>query len=417
METKAFEASDAISKGADEIDMVLNIARLVDGDLSYVAEEIRKLRSVTRGKILKVILETALLSEQQIIEAAKICVEASVDFVKTSTGFSTRGASVKDIELIKNTIGDRAQIKASGGVRSLVDLEAMVKAGATRIGTSTIELINSPKQCVLITGKAGTGKSSLLRHYLETSDRTKYAVLASTGIAAINVGGMTVHRFFSLPTSFISLSTLLKPTKRLTGIVKLIKAIIIDEISMIRPDMIDGMDRILRKVLNSELPFGGMKIVMFGDPYQLPPVIRRDEQVAFEHLGYRSPHFFDAFVFAKSPIHCQELLEIFRQTDREFINILEEVRFGQISSESLYTLNDRKSANISALNEAIMLCARSQQASEHNQRKLNELVGKTYRYEAIVEGEFRESSYPCDKELVLKEGAQVIMVRNDERGR
>lgn len=136
-EVKVFETKDAISKGADEIDMVINIGKLKDQDYTYVLEDIKAVVEAATDKTVKVIIETALLSDEEIVKVSNLCVEAKADFVKTSTGFSTSGANVRVVELIKQTVGDQALIKAAGGVRSEDDLKAMIKVGANRIGTSS----------------------------------------------------------------------------------------------------------------------------------------------------------------------------------------------------------------------------------------------------------------------------------------
>lgn len=145
-EVKVFETKDAISKGADEIDMVINIGRLKDQDYNYVLEDIKAVVAAAGDKTVKVIIETALLSDEEIIKVSNLCVEAKADFVKTSTGFSTSGANVRVVELIKQTVGDKALIKAAGGVRSGDDLKAMIKVGANRIGTSSGTKLISKKQ-------------------------------------------------------------------------------------------------------------------------------------------------------------------------------------------------------------------------------------------------------------------------------
>ncbi len=142
-ESKVFETRQAIKNGADEIDMVINVGKMLDGDYKYVGEEIRRIVEAASGKTVKVIFETCLLTKDQIVEACKLSVTAGAHFVKTSTGFSTGGATVEDVELMKKTVGEMAEVKASGGVRSTEDLEKMIAAGATRIGTSSgVKLLN-----------------------------------------------------------------------------------------------------------------------------------------------------------------------------------------------------------------------------------------------------------------------------------
>lgn len=281
----------------------------------------------------------------------------------------------------------------------------------------SLDLMEQTSKNVFITGKAGTGKSTLLEYFRSITNK-KIVVLASTGVAALNVQGETIHSFFGF-----------KPDVTLQGIEKLppkerktyqeIDAVVIDEISMVRADLLDCVDKFLR--LNgkkSSLPFGGTQMIFIGDLYQLPPVVTTKEKKIFtEH--YPSPYFFDANVFKGLPVEFIELEKIYRQKDIKFIELLNQIRNNTITEEGINLLNSRVGAQLSHSEGdfTIYLTTLNQMAYEINNEYLNKLPGKTYQWSADISGDFDRNSFPTDVELIIKPGAQVMMLNNDARRR
>jgi ATP-dependent DNA helicase PIF1 len=266
---------------------------------------------------------------------------------------------------------------------------------------------------VYITGRAGTGKSTLLQYFKEKT-RRRIAVLAPTGVAAINVGGSTIHSFFRFPPRLVTRNEV----KRVRGGEKLfaaLEAIVIDEVSMVRADVMDAIDLSLR--LNRrrpDEPFGGVQAILIGDLYQLPPVV---EEGLRDYLGetYASPYFFDAKVFREARFEVIELGKVFRQQDSVFIELLNKVRNNGLEPSDLAELNRQcdPARGFGAGALAITLTATNRQASAVNSRHLEALPSREFAYDAVVTGNFDPSAYPTDARLTLKPGAQVMMVRND----
>jgi ATP-dependent DNA helicase PIF1 len=266
---------------------------------------------------------------------------------------------------------------------------------------------------VYITGKAGTGKSTLLQYFKEKT-RREIVVLAPTGVAAIHVGGSTIHSFFRFPPRLITP----KEVRRIRGKEKLfdaLEAIVIDEVSMVRADVMDAVDQSLR--LNRHRPdeaFGGVQVICIGDLYQLPPVVEAELQ---DYLAdaYESPYFFDARVFRENKFEVIELGKVFRQRDSGFIDLLNKIRNNDLEESDLIDLNRRcdPSLGFEKGGLAITLTSTNRRASAINSKHLDALDSKGYAYDAMVTGDFDESSYPTDERLELKPGAQVMMVRND----
>lgn len=293
-----------------------------------------------------------------------------------------------------------------------------------------LQLITHTRQSVFLTGKAGTGKSTFLK-YICKNTKKKYVVLAPTGIAAINAGGVTLHSFFKLPfrpmlpddpdlslekSRIYEFFKYNKPRKRLLSEVELI---IIDEISMVRADTIDCIDRILRVFSgNTRLPFGGKQLLFVGDVYQLEPVVPSDQKEILS-LFYASPFFFSARVFKEINLVPIELQKAYRQTDKEFIHILDCIRNNTSGQQDLNTLNARYFPDFSPRNEDmyITLATRRDHVDFINDRKLAELTGKEFVSEGFIDGDFPESSLPTQLHLSIKEHAQVIFIDNDQERR
>lgn len=289
-----------------------------------------------------------------------------------------------------------------------------------------LRLITHTRQSVFLTGKAGTGKSTFLK-YICKHTKKKYVVLAPTGIAAINAGGVTLHSFFKLPfrpmlpdDPDLSLShgrifEFFKYTKEKRKIISEVDLIIIDEISMVRADIIDSVDRILRVYSgNMRLPFGGKQLLFVGDVFQLEPVVPSDQKEILS-LFYASPFFFSAHVFKDINLVPIELQKVYRQTDPVFINILDRIRSNAARKQELDILNGRCFPSFEPQNEDmyITLATRRDQVDYINEKKLAELPGEEYVSVGKIEGDFPESSLPTQLKLSIKEQAQVIFIDND----
>ena len=289
-----------------------------------------------------------------------------------------------------------------------------------------LQLITHTRQSVFLTGKAGTGKSTFLK-YICNHTRKKYVVLAPTGIAAINAGGVTLHSFFKLPfrpmlpdDPDLSLShgrifEFFKYPKEKRKIIAEVDLIIIDEISMVRADIIDCVDRILRVYSgNMRLPFGGKQLLFVGDVFQLEPVVPSDQKEILS-LFYASPFFFSARVFKDINLVPIELQKVYRQTDPVFINVLDRIRNNAARKQELDTLNGRYFPSFEPQNEDmyITLATRREQVDFINEKKLAELPGEEYVSVGKIEGDFPESSLPTQLNLSIKEQAQVIFIDND----
>jgi ATP-dependent DNA helicase PIF1 len=280
-------------------------------------------------------------------------------------------------------------------------------------------LMENTCEHLFITGKAGTGKSTLLNYFRKNTTK-KYIVLAPTGLAALQVGGNTIHSFFGFP-----LRTMVKndPEIQLWGkgnpklkILKKMDTLIIDEVSMLRADLMDAIDQFLRINLACDAPFGGKQIVLIGDVFQLSPVVSMNESPYSEDHPYESPYFFSADVFRQSLPRVVELETIFRQKDDDFIYLLNRIRCGIATDDDLAELNKRL-VNEPPDDFVITLTSVNSIADQVNQLRLMELGSLSFMYKASVEGDFSEKLFPVNALLKLKHGAQVMMVKNDPQGR
>jgi tetratricopeptide (TPR) repeat protein/energy-coupling factor transporter ATP-binding protein EcfA2 len=289
-----------------------------------------------------------------------------------------------------------------------------------------LQLITHTRQSVFLTGKAGTGKSTFLK-YICKHTRKKHVVLAPTGIAAINAEGVTLHSFFKLPFRPIlpddpdlslkdsRIFDFFKYKKMHCKLLSEVELIIIDEISMVRADTIDCIDRILRVFSgNMRLPFGGKQLLFVGDIFQLEPVVTSDQKDILS-LFYANSFFFSARVFKEINLVPIELQKTYRQSDPVFINILDRIRSNTARSQELDILNARYFPSFSPKNEDmyITLATRRDQVDYINEKKLSELPGEEYICEGIIEGDFPEASLPTQLHLSIKEQAQVIFIDND----
>ncbi|MCI5663645.1 MAG: AAA family ATPase [Mediterranea sp.] len=289
-----------------------------------------------------------------------------------------------------------------------------------------LKLVQYTRQSLFLTGKAGTGKSTFLR-YICKNTKKKHIVLAPTGIAAINAGGCTMHSFFKLPFHLMlpddpnmslqrgRIHEFFKYTKPHRKLLEELELVIIDEISMVRADLIDAIDRILRVYShNLREPFGGKQLLLVGDVFQLEPVVKGDEREILNRF-YPTPYFFSARVFQQIDLVSIELQKVYRQTDQRFINVLDHIRNGTAGATDLQLLNTRYGTSIARSEDDmyITLATRRDNVDYINERKLAELPGDPVTFPGEVTGDFPESSLPTSKELQLKPGAQIIFIRND----
>ena len=267
-----------------------------------------------------------------------------------------------------------------------------------------------------ITGKAGTGKSTLLQVFRKTTAK-KVVVLSPTGISALNVQGQTIHSFFQFPPKLMHRGELFV-NKRLVRLLKAVEAIIIDEVSMVRADVLDAIDFSLQLHRNSAAPFGGVQMLFFGDLYQLPPVVSSQEEREYFRTTYPSPYFFDAQVFSSHvPLQMIELTRVYRQNERHFIRLLDAIRTMQLDYEDMDTLNERYIPDAIIEEPYLTLCSTNAAAQQINKERLERLITPSYYYSGEVKGDFNEKLFPTDYKLELKVDGQVMLIRNDPERR
>lgn len=287
------------------------------------------------------------------------------------------------------------------------------------------QIIQFTRRSLFLTGKAGTGKSTFMRHIAATT-RKKHVLLAPTGIAAVNAGGSTLHSFFKLPFHPLlpndsqytvrNIRKTLKYNKEKIKILREVELIIIDEISMVRADIIDFIDKVLRIYSgNMREPFGGKQLLLVGDIYQLEPVMKEDERRLLRPF-YPSLFFFHAKVFEQMRLVSIELKKVYRQSDPVFIGILDHIRTSQVTDLDLRLLNQQVGAGAAPDDEtslSITLSTRRDTVDFINDDHLRNLSGESVVYEGVIKGEFPESSLPTPMRLELKVGAQVLFIKND----
>ena len=272
-----------------------------------------------------------------------------------------------------------------------------------------LEIIEDLRGCVFVTGRAGTGKSTFLRHFCANTQK-KVVIVAPTGVAALNIGGQTIHSFFQLPTGIISPGDV--KSSRFASVIQQMEVLVVDEVSMARSDILAAVDTSLRMHRTCDLPFGGVTVVLCGDLFQLPPVVRENEEDILEEV-YGGPYFFTASAFREVPPLLIELSHVYRQCDEEFITLLNEIREGWMSERTLGILN----ARVGREEGEIILTATNAVAAQRNCEGLAKLKSQPRTYHADVWGTFDTSIFPTEGELTLKAGARVMLVRNDPMGR
>lgn len=293
--------------------------------------------------------------------------------------------------------------------------------------------VHQTSRHIFLTGKAGTGKTTFLR-YLKDSAYKKMAIVAPTGVAAMNAGGMTIHSFFNLPfgtyihnkahgwgeeNGNVYNKHQLFHKAKLSGakrsIIREIELLVIDEVSMVRADVLDAMDAILRNIRKRQEPFGGVQLLFIGDLFQLPPVVKEED---WNHLRevYASPFFFDALVLREADPVSIELDKIYRQQDRRFVDLLNNVRNNCCTTSDYDLLRDHYQPAFTPVagDDFITLTSHNFKADAINKQELDKLPGKPVLLEALVTGDFPEHTYPADRVLALKQGAQVMFIKNDK---
>lgn len=293
---------------------------------------------------------------------------------------------------------------------------------------NALQLVQFTHRSLFLTGKAGTGKSTFL-HYIAQTTKKKYVILAPTGIAAINVGGATLHSFFKLPFhpllpndrrySTQQLRNTLKYNSEKIKLIRELELIIIDEISMVRADIIDFIDKILRVYShNMRIPFGGKQLLLVGDVYQLEPVLKEEDWQLLQPY-YPSKFFFDAHVFRSFQLVCIELQKVYRQRDDKFISILDHIRTSTITTTDLSLLNQQVGQHqpMDAHQLSITLSTRRDTVDYINSLHLSKLPGDATILHGSIDGEYPENNLPTPIELEVKTGAQILFIKNDREKR
>lgn len=301
------------------------------------------------------------------------------------------------------------------------------------IQQSVIRLINQSNQSIFLTGKAGTGKTTLL-HTIIDSTHKNTVVVAPTGIAALNAGGVTIHSMFQiapnayvpdlnyLPSSDVamrvdsvaSLAKTFKMGAAKLSVIRSMELLIIDEVSMLRADILDAMDYVMRKVRRRERPFGGVQVLFIGDLMQLPPVVKNEEWSILQKY-YNSMFFFDAQVIKRSPPVYVELKKIYRQRDEKFIHVLNHLRNNVINQDDMKMLDQyiKRDIDLQKMEGYIYLTTHNAKADNINTQSLTNIQSKAYTFKAEINGDFPERIFPVDEKLILKVGAQIMFTKND----
>lgn len=275
------------------------------------------------------------------------------------------------------------------------------------------ELIAKTSRSLFITGKAGTGKTSFIK-YVCRNVKKNFIVLAPTGKAAMAAGGQTIHSFFGFPLTVVDKDVTLRLTDERTELLAHTDAIIIDEVSMLRSDIVDGIDRYLRLTFRNNQPFGGKQIIFVGDLYQLPPVVKgADRPILNQLYGGGTPFFYKAKVLRRMNLPKLEFLKMYRQTDVQFVEMLNRMRVGRLDSEAIATLSERAVPTDEITDFSIILTGDNAGAETINRRRLDKLEEAEVTYKGSFKGKFNKNDYVVPELLTLKIGAQVIICRND----
>ena len=276
-----------------------------------------------------------------------------------------------------------------------------------------VDLLTTSQDHIFVTGKAGTGKSVVLDHFVDAADDKNIIKVAPTGIAAMHIRGQTIHAAFRLPIGLVKphMLHLPKPTRQLLSKVDVI---VVDEISMVRADTVDGIDRAMQLAKHNTIPFGGAQFIAFGDLYQLPPVVSDMHVKRYLHKVYEGTHFFNGHVWGRAELKVVTLYGSFRQVDQKFLSTLNAIRDGSFLDGDIDYINSRSVLSEKLPNDKSVILTTTLTASRKiNEQNLARLHGKLHTYHALSTGEISENPLPVDKELCLKKGAQVVFVKND----
>lgn len=276
-----------------------------------------------------------------------------------------------------------------------------------------LDAIEKEDKNLFITGRAGTGKSTLLQLFRNTTKK-KAVVVAPTGVAALNVKGQTIHSFFGFPPRPLNKKDIKKRRNR--SLFKKMEVLVIDEISMVRADLLDNIDYFLRINRENHLPFGGVQVVFFGDLFQLPPIVATEVEAMLFKLQYDSPYFFSALVLQEQfTLEMIELRKVYRQESRHFLRLLEAIRLNQMDYEDLEDLNERHLPNFQTEDFYITLSARNATVDHINKKELAQIPLPEQVYLASIKGDFKPNLFPTEAALKLKLSAQVMFIRNDPK--
>jgi len=314
-----------------------------------------------------------------------------------------------------------------------LEKQILLKMQVSELAQYTVNFINQTNQNIFLTGKAGTGKTTLLKEIIETTHKNT-VVVAPTGIAALNAGGVTIHSLFQLPFAgflpthqeppqigenirFENRNTLrrhFKMNKTKQEVIRNMELLIVDEVSMLRADVLDAMNFMLQSVRRNEEAFGGVQVLFIGDLLQLPPVVRAEEWNTLKNY-YSGMFFFHSHVILQNPLLYIELDKIYRQSDQNFINILNNLRNNEVSEQDVITLNHyvKPDFDIKKNSGYIILTTHNAKADNINNQALRDLKGKTFTYYPEIVGDFPDKIFPIDEVLELKIGAQIIFIKND----
>lgn len=277
------------------------------------------------------------------------------------------------------------------------------------------DIVANTNNSLFITGKAGTGKTTFVKR-IQKEINKNFLVLAPTGIAALNVGGQTMHSFFGFPLEIIGPASRIEVSLAKRQVLEKTDTIIIDEASMVRADMVDGMDRFLRALTYSHLPFGGKQILFVGDLFQLPPVYKQgtaDEDMLRDFYGNGTPYFYKAYALKRMNLPKIEFQKVYRQKDQPFLDILDRMRVGENKQEDFEIINEHVSSDDKVGDYSVTLTAYNKVAENINEIRLDDIEAEEFCYEGDLEGKFKMQDAPVPVKLKLKVGAQVIFCRND----
>ena len=313
-------------------------------------------------------------------------------------------ASVSPSSTIRRSSG------SSATVESIADIEVIPEY------KQASALLEAQAPLLFVTGGAGTGKSTLIR-YLRHTLASRVAVVAPTGVAALNVQGVTIHSLFRLPPKIIQPSDVKKVYDR--QLYRKLDLLIVDEVSMVRPDLLDGVDCFLRLNRGVNAPFGGVKVLLIGDLFQLPPVVPRNEQRALRQMNYATDFFFSSAGIAECPLVPIILQRVFRQSDPAFIALLNDLRTSKGVAEALRAINTRCLSSAHGDDRELVLTCTNRAADERNRHELSHLDSTSRTYTGTITGDFpvEDTRLPVPLNLVLKKGAQVMFTKNDQNKR